>query len=145
MKEELQTKLLEILTAIQTNTGKAIDTGTELAGKAGDFALEQLPDIAQSYVAFARAWETFGAVLWWSIFALFLWVLVRKVFMAKEWVDRYGDWEIGRIVSGAVSVFFGGIAFIVAVNYTRDALFVWFAPKVWLIQELAKLIGAMKG
>lgn len=26
MKDELQTKLLEILTAIQTNTGKAIDT-----------------------------------------------------------------------------------------------------------------------
>lgn len=100
MKDELQTKLLEILTAIQTNTGKAIDTGTELAGKAGDFALEQLPDIAQSYVAFARAWETFGALLWSAIFAASVYIFVTKVFVAKDWVDRYGDPLMGRVFFG---------------------------------------------
>ena len=44
MKEELNSKLVEILTSIQT-----------AAGKASDFALEQLPDIAQSYVLYGRA------------------------------------------------------------------------------------------
>lgn len=44
MKEELNTKLVEILTSIQT-----------AAGKASDFALDQLPDIAQSYVLYGRA------------------------------------------------------------------------------------------
>ena len=44
MKEELNGKLVEILTSIQT-----------AAGKASDFALEQLPDIAQSYVMYGRA------------------------------------------------------------------------------------------
>lgn len=145
MKEELQTKLLEILTAIQTNTGKAIDTGTELAGKAGDFALEQLPDIAQSYVAFARAWETFGALLWSAIFAVSVYIFVTKVFVAKDWVDRYGDPLMGRVFLGVGSAIVAVMSFIGAMAFTRDALFVWFAPKVWLIQELAKLIGTMKG
>lgn len=145
MKDELQTKLLEILTAIQTNTGKAIDTGTELAGKAGDFALEQLPDIAQSYVAFARAWETFGALLWSAIFAVSVYIFVTKVFVAKDWVDRYGDPLLGRVFLGAGSAIVAVMSFIGAMAFTRDALFVWFAPKVWLIQELAKLIGTMKG
>lgn len=145
MKEELQGKLLEILTAIQDNTGKAIDTGAKLAGQAGDFAMEQLPDIAQSYVAFARAWETFGALLWWTLFAASVYVFIVKVFMAKEWVDRYGDPFVGRIFLGVGSALTAVIAFIGAMTFTRDALFVWFAPKVWLIQELAKLIGTMKG
>lgn len=43
MKEELQSKLVEILGSIQT-----------AAGKAGDFAMTQLPDIAQSYVVYGR-------------------------------------------------------------------------------------------
>lgn len=40
MKEELQGKLVEILASIQSGVGQA-----------KDFALVQLPDIAQSYVA----------------------------------------------------------------------------------------------
>jgi len=145
MKDQLQEKLLEILTAIQTNTGKAIDTGTELAGKAGDFALEQLPDIAQSYVAFARAWETFGAILWWTAFAGSVYIFVTKVFMAKAWVDKYGHPLVGRILLGVGSAIVAVMSFIGAMAFTKDAMFVWFAPKVWLIQELAKLIGTMKG
>ena len=145
MKEELQEKLLEILTAIQTNTGKAIDTGTELAGKAGDFAMEQLPDIAQSYVAFARAWETFGALLWWAVFAGSVYVLAVKVFMARTWVDKYGEPPVERVLAAMGSVLVAVVALIAALTFTKDAMFVWFAPKVWLIQELAKLIGTMKG
>ena len=43
MKEELQGKLVDILTSIQT-----------AAGKASDFAMDELPGIAQEYVAFGR-------------------------------------------------------------------------------------------
>jgi hypothetical protein len=52
MKEELQGKLVEILTSIQTATGKA-----------SDFAMSQLPDVAQSYVGYGRALYTVGVVL----------------------------------------------------------------------------------
>lgn len=79
MKQELQDKLVEILDAMQKSTGRAIDAGAEAAGKVGDFAFEQLPDIVQTYVAFERAWTTFGALLWWSVFALLMWLLVVKV------------------------------------------------------------------
>ena len=144
MKDELQTKLLEILTAIQTNTGKAIATGTELAGKAGDFALEQLPDIAQSYVAFARAWETFGAVLWWGFCVASVYLLI-KACKSTTWVDCHGEWADGRITLAVASSIGFLMSLIGAVKFTKAALFVWFAPKVWLIQELAKLIGTMKG
>lgn len=140
MKEELQTKLLEILTAIQTNTGKAIDTGTELAGKAGDFALEQLPDIAQSYLAFARAWETFGALTAWTAFGCGMYLLVQKVFKDETWEDGEARFVAGLAVT-VVNLVLATIAF----SFTKAALFVWFAPKVWIIQELAKLIGTMKG
>ena len=144
MKEELQTKLLEILTAIQTNTGKAIDTGTELAGKAGDFAMEQLPDIAQSYVAFARAWETFGAILWWGLTLALAYAVIVKAILNTKWMD--GDlWPIERFFMCLIGIPVWLASLIAALNFTKDAMFVWFAPKVWLIQELAKLIGTMKG
>lgn len=43
MKDALQLKMVEILTAIQSAVGKS-----------ADFALEQLPDIAQQYVLYGR-------------------------------------------------------------------------------------------
>lgn len=144
MKEELQGKLLEILTAIQTNTGKAIDTGTELAGKAGDFAMEQLPDIAQSYVAFARAWETFGALLWWGVTLALLYAVLMKAILNTKWMDG-NLWPIERFLICLIGIPVTLATLVTALQYTKDAMFVWFAPKVWLIQELAKLIGAMKG
>lgn len=144
MKEQLQEKLLEILTAIQTNTGKAIDTGTELAGKAGDFAMEQLPDIAQSYVAFARAWETFGALLWWAVTLGLCYAVLVKAILNNKWMDG-NMWPIERFLTCLIGIPVAIGTLAAALNYTKGALFVWFAPKVWLIQELAKLIGAMKG
>ena len=144
MKDELQEKLLEILTAIQTNTGKAIDTGTELAGKAGDFAMEQLPDIAQSYVAFARAWETFGAILWWGLTLALAYAVIVKAILNTKWMD--GDlWPIERFLMCLIGFPVWLASLGAALSFTKDAMFVWFAPKVWLIQELAKLIGTMKG
>lgn len=144
MKEELQGKLLEILTAIQANTGKALDAGTKLAGQAGDFAMEQLPDIAQSYVAFARAWETLNALLWWGITLALVYAILVKAILNNKWMD--GDmWPIERFLICLIGIPITIGTLVTALQYTRDALFVWFAPKVWLIQELAKLIGAMKG
>lgn len=144
MKEELQGKLLEILTAIQTNTGKAIDTGAKLAGQAGDFAMEQLPDIAQSYVAFARAWETLNALLWWGVTLALLYAVLVKAILNTKWL--VGDmWPIERFLMCLIGIPVTLATLVTALQYTKDAMFVWFAPKVWLIQELAKLIGAMKG
>jgi hypothetical protein len=127
MKDELQGKLVEILTSIQT-----------AAGKASDFAMEQLPDIAQSYVMFGRAYET--------VFMLFAVSIVMAV-----WA---GTWKVYKKASRPEGVFdgmppplafaFGGVIsivpFLMVVENIKPLLMVWFAPKVWLLKEIASLI-----
>jgi hypothetical protein len=157
MKEEFQQKLLEILTSMQERTGQAIDAGIGAAGKvgdavvkAGDFAMEQLPDIAQTYIAFERAWSTFSALMWWSLFALFAWLLVVKVVKNDTWMEkdtgysRNRDWPVERSFAMIASAIATAASFFIAFYHTKDALFVWIAPKVWLLQEIATLIRSMK-
>lgn len=135
MKEELQGKLVEILTSIQT-----------AAGKASDFALEQLPDIAQSYVVYGRMWATLviGALLLGALIAVF--VALRYGYLDREAVYkgdnqyRQGDWNEGRVfaaVAGTIAaVMLGGAT----VANASGFLLVWFAPKVWLLKEIAALV-----
>lgn len=129
MKEELQTKLVEILASIQT-----------AAGKAGDFALSQLPDIAQSYVAYGRLTATvmlLGSVAWFiaSIFAL---IWAKRVCKQPGAIDEFDAFcGIGVGMVGVVSVV---ISLICAANTFTSAALVWMAPKVWLLKELANMI-----
>ncbi len=64
MDKELQSKLVEILGSIQT-----------AAGKAGDFALSQLPDIAQSYVTYGRAYTLAIAIVGFAVFCGGFWAI----------------------------------------------------------------------
>lgn len=131
MKEELQGKLLEILTSIQT-----------AAGKASDFALEQLPDIAQQYVLYGRIKS---AVL----SAAFLFVATAALAYARwayknPWNTSNCSWDAGnkRSESNYAAMALGttfGFIFGALGCATFDFL-VWFAPKVWLLKELAALI-----
>lgn len=117
MEKELQGKLVEILTGIQNATGKA-----------ADFALDQLPDIAQSYVAYGRSWSVASAVL-----ALIgLWACVHY---ARKWF-KISD-GVSIVVPGA---FLGIPLLVFFVEQMNQAMLVWFAPKVWLLKELAKLV-----
>lgn len=131
MKDELQTKLVEILTAIQSATGKA-----------ADFAMDQLPDIAQQYVVYGRAVTVvssvalvlFAAVCFYAAFYALRNPWNTSPYSFEQHLKRSDSNQI-MIVFGAV---FGAIAMILSVA-TFDYL-VWFAPKVWLIKELAMLI-----
>lgn len=115
MKEELQSKLVEILTSIQTATGKA-----------ADFAVEQLPDIAQSYVVYGRVHTTTCVVSAVLIFGALVWV-----------GNRYSKPSEGMSWLGAA---FGAVVpFLTVLFNFSDMLLVWFAPKVWLLKELAQL------
>lgn len=125
MKDELNAKMVEILTSIQT-----------AAGKASDFALEQLPDIAQSYVLYGRAYITF-------LFAFLL---------ALSLLSAYGSWKAWKSISEdpidaegfvfimVISGLASGISLFFAMINTSQLFLVWFAPKVWLLKELARLI-----
>lgn len=127
MKEELQGKLVEILTSIQT-----------VAGKAGDFALEQLPDIAQSYVAFGRAWESLMVALMVAVLVCIYRGTAKVYQQCKANPRAYDE------MPAPLAWFFGALASIIPavilLVHMKPALMVWFAPKVWLLKEIATLL-----
>lgn len=115
--------------------------------KAGTFVADQVPDIAYQYVAFGRAYSTLWLLIGLALVIFGIFVII-KVGINNHYQlpnSTYNDEPHGgRIVAaivGAVSSFVGFFMF--AVN-TKDALMVWFAPKVWLLIELAKLIKSVK-
>lgn len=129
MKEELNTKLVEILTSIQT-----------AAGQASDFALEQLPDIAQSYVLYGRVKTLVSVAMALALLMFGLWVInkVRQYIKGAGGLDESEPFFV--VFGGGV----GGIMSIAGIVFTEGALqaavLVWLAPKVWLLKELATLI-----
>ncbi len=118
MNEQLQAKLVEILAGIQASTKTA-----------GDFAMEQLPDIAQQYVMYGRAIHTFG-MLYAPLVAVTLFFYRRQIGHA---LGEYA-WPVAVLMAGGVS------SVIALLINTGPFFLVWFAPKVWLLKELASLI-----
>ena len=118
MNEQLQGKLVEILASIQ-NAARAT----------GDFAMRELPDVAQSYVMYGRAIHTI-ALIFGVVIAIGLVVLI-----VKKWEDvtGYEVWPIPVLLVGG-----GGSFTLIATNFA-PTLLVWFAPKVWLLNEIASL------
>lgn len=125
MKEELQHKLVEVIGSIQS-----------AAGKASDFALEQLPDIAQSYVAYGRASATALAIL--SVLGLAGIAWLFKWTHHKVVKERYD--EMIWMPVGIVGFIAGVLLLFLLLCSLQSALLVWFATKVWLLKELAGLI-----
>jgi hypothetical protein len=132
-KSELQSKLVEILTSLQS-----------AAGKASDFAMEQLPDMAQSYVAYGRAVSLIWIVAW--LIALVLCAAMLKRFHSKPW---YSTWTFDRgknvrADSNVLAMAAAGFGALLSAGSLIAALstgaLVWFAPKVWLLKEVATLI-----
>jgi hypothetical protein len=133
MEEELQSKLVEILTSIQT-----------AAGKASDFALEQLPDIAQSYVAYGRAWATFTVVVFLAGFVASLWAAIRHGYANTKAVEnggwRAGAWKDHRVAAAFFGTTASLVLFIFLMSAAQSLALVWLAPKVWLLKEIARLV-----
>lgn len=138
MEKELQLKLVEILTAIQT-----------AAGKASDFALDQLPDIAQQYVVYgmvvaavkvlALALPTVAAgyYAWWAYrnpwYSTYSWHRDQNVRADSNYMAMW--------IAGVACFVFAGMVFAAI----ADGALVWFAPKVWLLKELAALVKGTTG
>jgi len=122
MNDELQSKLVEVLTGI-----------SEGVAQAKDFAIEQLPDVAQQYIMFGMVWET-------SLLVIFAVLITLIAFgMWKIWVSDNLEFEAGAglIVFGAFSEIALLFAFIFQL---KPVLLVWFAPKLYLLQGIAGLV-----
>lgn len=119
MKEDLQDKLVEILTSIQNATGKA-----------ADFAVAELPDVAQQYLAYGRVYETATLVIYTLLLGLLLWALIKLIITEDS---ENAPAFVAILVAG-------GFLFVAWCEKIKIVLMVWLAPKVWLITELAKLV-----
>ena len=128
MEDELQIKLVEIITSIQLGIGKA-----------GDFAVEQLPDIVQQFIVFGMISNVTYSVIQ-IVSAVLTGFFSYKLFTSPKAKDDRGyidaDYGIGGCILAMLS-FCSAFAFLLGL---RETLLVLFAPKVWLLMELANLI-----
>ena len=128
MKQELQGQLVEILTSIQT-----------AAGKASDFALGQLPDIAQSYVAYGRVTSIVGVLLGAALLAVACWA-IRWIWEQNKGRRDFDEPFGLNVFGGLGSVAMGLVGIVMLVDSLNAAFLVWLAPKVWLLKEIATLV-----
>lgn len=132
MNSELQTQLVSILAAIQRATSAS-----------ADFALTQLPDIAQQYVMYGRISSL------WTTTALL--AAAAAMFYVSRWAyknpwyeDRFYHADRKQRTEGncaviAILAAVGTVLLLIAV--TTFNWMVWVAPKVWLLRALARMVG----
>jgi len=128
MKEELNTKIVEILTGMQNAVSKA-----------GDFAMDQLPDIAMQYVMYGRIQSI--VVLLLSLFCFVALVFSVYWLVKNPWEGDFGEKRAVTNSLGILICLIGAIYFSIIVFISiSNALLVWLAPKVWLIKEIAVVV-----
>ena len=131
MNEQLQSKLVEILAGIQSATKAA-----------GDFALEQLPDIAQQYVMYGRvktaALTAFMLLAAGVLFATFRWAYANPWNASTYNFEKDAKRSDSNYLVMVVSCVFGSLfALIGVLSFDWMA---WVAPKAWLLKEIAGLL-----
>jgi hypothetical protein len=129
---DLQNKLVEILTSIQGAVGEA-----------KDFTIQQLPDVAQQYITYGTVYHT-GMSLFSALIMLVSCYAVYKMITWKDGVIRggydHGDWlpvRTGVFTFSGIIAFVSGLSFFAGI---KETMIVLFAPKVWLLMEIAKLV-----
>jgi hypothetical protein len=128
MNEQLQGKLIEILSGIQDATRVA-----------GDFAMEQLPEVARTYVLYGRVQtlvELALSLMLVAAGAVALFVVYRHLKTVDVW-DAIPGIVILGFSCGVSSTIIGLIS---AKSAASSAALVWLAPKVWLLRELAAMV-----
>ena len=127
MKENLQDKLVDILAGIQGAVSKG-----------SDFVLAELPDIAQQYIAFGRAWSIIDLIFCFALAGISI-GLIAYALKSKE-VDMIGMWSVPRCISLSLGGLGGMLSIIGIAGSSKNLILVWSAPKVWLLMEIAKMV-----
>lgn len=103
---------------------KAVETGW-------DFAREQLPDMAMQFVAFGRAYDSFMILFSIALFVGVVVCIVKAIKSSDESVVA------ASLIVGTIGFTMGSIIFF---SNIKSFMMVWFAPKIWLMVELAKFL-----
>lgn len=124
----MQQELLDRADSIFSGISSAVST-------AKDFAVEQLPDIAYQFVAFGRFYESAVFALGLILFSVGMYLVVQLVVRNKS--NCRGGNEVGYVIAGGFTSLVG--VFNIFDTFKSFAM-VWFAPKIWLVVEIVKLV-----
>lgn len=123
MNEQLQKELAVWLSTLR-----------ESAQSAGNFAIEQAPLVVQEKILYGRI----SAVFIFVIFLGLLFAALRVVAYCRTQAKKHphSDWSIGTGFSCLLPILFAVLSMVAA----HDVLYVFFAPRLYIIEWLAGLL-----
>ena len=142
----MQAELLARADAIFEAVGASVSKATDMAIEGGKYVAKEVPEIAFQYVAYGRAMETLFIVLAFTFLIVAYHVSMKYGFKNTQNVKdmEEGMWGASRIVACCAGAGSFVIGFIMLCVNAKDFVLVWFAPKVWLLLELVRLIKIVK-
>lgn len=124
MNDQLQAQLVTILAKILVSVGEL-----------KDFSLEQLPDIAQQYIAYGY-WKSV-AYICLNVFCLIVCAIVSWFIERRAKEIGEDDFLLFLAFPGT-----GAIVFLAAVTHNiHNLILIHNAPKIWFIMEVKNLIS----
>lgn len=128
MEQKLEEKATDLLV-------KMIDITVQSVSDVVEFGKQQIPDIINQLLMWKMAesgvWLVFGLIF-----------LTVGMFFSNHYYERLEELEGGmgmavRIIGSFISLLAGSI---MIVRNLLDVLYIWLAPKVWLIEYGAELV-----
>lgn len=97
---------------------------------------EQIPGVAAQYILYGQVTSVFSLFAFIAVFAVAAFYVLPKGYKLNK-ADKYSATGPMMMIAGVV----GSLAsFPVMMLAFRDVFLVWFAPKVWLLKEIATLL-----
>lgn len=137
-------KLSPIQQELLSRADSIFDSIAKAANSTIDFAKEQLPDIALQYVTFYRVYYTLivAVALIGIVVGLYSWFRVAIFDSFKTQNENYSTWSDFRTFTCTIGILMIVSSSVTLLLITKDALLVWFAPKIFIIQSITDLIKA---
>lgn len=114
---------------------KMIDVTVESVSDVVEFSKQQIPDIIHQLLV----WKIAESIVWLILGAL---IMFTGAWVTNRFRDRMNEEEAssGTICQIIVTIVTGFIGICMIVSNLLDVLYIWLAPKVWLIEYAADLI-----
>lgn len=117
----------------------------ESISKAGEFLMEHLPSLAQEYIAYGRASVTVYVLIGIALLmyaGLNFWLNKSRFEQIKHEVDHsYNDMPGFKNFLYIISLVASGVfGLILVLANLSELLKVWFAPRIWLLENIVNLV-----
>jgi hypothetical protein len=107
-----------------------------------DFVLVQAPEVIQQLILLKRIEYSIFLCLSVAVLALMTWGSHHSIRKLREAYDEQDDGVIVLwILTTFFTVFGSGILTLVTIDHISNTLTVWFAPKVYILEYAADLLG----